>query len=147
MGGVDGIEKGVNALIVVGVGVFMLLLFLALDYSSYAQTRNNLVTQYGSGAGVVANFTTNGGNITTTSVQHTAGSIRFDIHSDNCRSRVCAERFRLRKEAASWAEGDQVEGGYSPSLYFKSRQKSNPFKYLIIHTIPIRWEIKRQLRN
>ena len=66
MGGVDGIEKGVNALIVVGVGVFMLLLFLALDYSSYAQTRNNLVTQYGSGAGVVANFTTNGGNITTT---------------------------------------------------------------------------------
>lgn len=62
----NGIEKAVNVLIALGIGVFIINLILALNYSGYAQTRNQLVTQYGSTSGVVTNYTTNGGGTTNT---------------------------------------------------------------------------------
>ena len=73
----NGVEQAVNLLIVLGIGVFIINLVLALNYSAYAQTKNNLQTQYcvtntncvGTGntlSGVVTNYTTNGGGLTNT---------------------------------------------------------------------------------
>ena len=42
----NGIEKAVGILIALGVGVFIINLLLALNYSGYASTHNQLATQY-----------------------------------------------------------------------------------------------------
>lgn len=64
--GSSGISNAANSLIALGIAVFVLTLIVALVYSGYAQTKNQLSTQYGSTSGVVANFTTNGGGIANT---------------------------------------------------------------------------------
>lgn len=59
----DGIEKAVRGLILLGVGVFLLVLFLDLSYQEYATTSNNIQNQYGSTSGVYKNFTAYGGSV------------------------------------------------------------------------------------
>lgn len=62
----EGVKVALDLLIALGIAVFVISLILALNYSSFAQTRNTLVTQYGASAGVVSNYTTNAGNINNT---------------------------------------------------------------------------------
>jgi hypothetical protein len=60
------VTKAMDEIIGLGVGLFILVLILALTYQGYAQTANSVVTSYGSNSGVYQNFTKNGGNVVNT---------------------------------------------------------------------------------
>jgi hypothetical protein len=63
------VEQGAyTLLIVVAIGIALVIL-TGVGYTNYINTKGNLVTQYGTSASnnaIIANFTTNGGNITNT---------------------------------------------------------------------------------
>ena len=60
------VEQGAyTLLIVVAIGIALVIL-TGVGYTNYINTKGNLVTQYGTSASnnaIIANFTTNGGNI------------------------------------------------------------------------------------
>ena len=60
-----GVEKSVDSLIAVGIGVFVLVVVLSLMYQGYAQTKQQFTTA-NVPAGISANFTTNAGGVTNT---------------------------------------------------------------------------------
>ena len=59
----DGIERAVKGLITLGIGVFMLVLFLNLSYQEYGTTASNLGTTYGTANGIYKNFTQYAGGV------------------------------------------------------------------------------------
>lgn len=58
-----GISTAVDLLIALGIGVFIIVLLLALTYQSQATAANQIATQYGNTAAVYKNFNSTSNNV------------------------------------------------------------------------------------
>ena len=61
MSGMDNVIQGAWAVLFIGIIIFAINIVLTLNYTSYASTRNTLITNYGASSGVVSNYSTYAG--------------------------------------------------------------------------------------